>query len=105
MPATHRLRASPETCRAGVFDAAFPPVLTVRSGDRIEVQCVSGRAEVLPPPGSGFTVPPELSAVIAANPGMQVGHILTGPIAVEGGEPGDMLEVRIERIEPGAVWG
>jgi acetamidase/formamidase len=80
-------------------------VLTIRSGDAVEVQCVSGRTEVLPQAGSGFTAPPELSAVIAANPGPMAGHILTGPIAIEGAEPGDMLEVRIERIEPGADWG
>ena len=103
--AFHTLRASPETARAGVFSAAFPPVLTIAPGDTVEVQCVSGRAEVLPPPESGFTVPPELRAIIAANPGAQVGHILTGPIAVAGAEPGDTLEVRIERIEPGADWG
>jgi acetamidase/formamidase len=36
---------------------------------------------------------------------MRRGHILTGPIAIEGAEPGDTLEVRIERIEPGADWG
>jgi acetamidase/formamidase len=34
-----------------------------------------------------------------------VGHILTGPIAIEGAEPGDTLEIRIDRIEPGADWG
>lgn len=103
--AFHTLRASPETARAGVFNAAFPPVLTIAPGDTVEVQCVSGRAEVLPPPGSGLAVPPELSAIIAANPGMQVGHILTGPIAIAGAEPGDTLEIRIDRIEPGAGWG
>jgi acetamidase/formamidase len=103
--ASHSLRASPETVRAGVFNAAFPPVLRIASGDTVEVQCVSGRTEVLPPAGSGMTVPPELTAIIAANPGMQVGHIMTGPIEIAGAAPGDMLEVRIERIEPGADWG
>jgi acetamidase/formamidase len=102
---SHRLRASPETVRAGVFNASFPPVLCIASGDTVEVQCVSGRAEVLPPAGSGMAVPPELAAIIAANPGMQVGHILTGPIEIAGAEPGDTVEIRIERIEPGADWG
>jgi acetamidase/formamidase len=27
------------------------------------------------------------------------GHILTGPVAIEGAEPGDMLEIRIEKID------
>jgi len=103
--AQHTLRAAPETVRAGVFDAAFPPVLSIVSGDTVEVQCVSGRTEVLPPPGSGMTVPAELAAILDANPGLQTGHILTGPIAIDGAETGDTLEIRIERIEPGADWG
>jgi len=103
--AFHTLRAAPDTVRAGVFDATFPPVLGIASGDTVEVQCVSGRAGVLPPRDSGMTVPPALEAIIAANPGMRAGHILTGPIAVAGAEPGDMLEIRVERIEPGADWG
>lgn len=103
--ALHRLHAAPDTVRIGTFDARIPPVLTIQPGDTVEVQCVSGREEVLPPPGSGLTVPEALSAIIAANPGMAPGHICTGPIAIAGAEPGDMLEVRIERIEPGADWG
>ena len=35
----------------------------------------------------------------------RAGHIVTGPIAIAGAEPGDMLEIRIEQIEPGADWG
>ena len=103
--AQHQLRASPQTVRIGVFDATFPPVMTIESGDRVVVQCVSGRDEVMPPASAGLTVPPELSAIIAANPAMRAGHIVTGPIAIAGAEPGDMLEIRIEKIEPGADWG
>jgi len=102
---THNLRASPETVRIGVFNAMFPPVMTIESGDRVEVQCVSGREPVMPPADSPFTVPPELSAIIAANPGVQAGHIVTGPIAIAGAMPGDTLEIRIEKIVPGADWG
>jgi acetamidase/formamidase len=101
----HRLRANPETVRIGVFNAAFPPVMTIESGDTVEVQCVSGRESVMPPPDSPFTIPPELSAIVAANPGVQAGHIVTGPIAIAGAMPGDTLEVRIEQIVPGADWG
>ena len=103
--AHHTLRAAPETVRIGAFDARFPPVMTIASGDSVTVQCVSGREAVLPPPGSGLTIPPELAAIIAANPDMPPGHICSGPIAIEGAMPGDMLEVRIEKIEPGADWG
>jgi acetamidase/formamidase len=104
MPA-HTLRALPETTRIGVFSASFPPVLTIAPGDTVEVQCISGRPSVLPPEGSGFTIPPALKAVIEANREPWLGHIMTGPIAVAGAEPGDTLEVRVDRIEPGADWG
>ena len=102
---THTLRAAPETVRIGVFDAEFPAIITIESGDTVQVQCVSGREEVLPPSGSSLVIPPELSAIIAANPGSRAGHIVTGPIAVAGAMPGDMLEIRIDAIEPGANWG
>ena len=102
---THTLRAAPDTVRIGVFDAEFPSIMTIESGDTVEVQCVSGREEVMPPPGSSMTVPPELTAILAANPGSRAGHIVTGPIAIAGAMPGDMLEIRIEKIVPGANWG
>src|SRR5471030_217044 len=101
----HTLRAAPDTVRIGVFDAEFPPIMTIRSGDTVQVQCVSGREEVMPPPGSPMIVPPELTAILAANPGVQAGHIVTGPIAIAGAMPGDTLEIRIEKIVPGADWG
>jgi acetamidase/formamidase len=102
---THTLRAAPDTVRIGVFDAEFPPIMSIESGDTVEVQCVSGRDEVMPPPGSPMIAPPELTAILAANPGTRAGHIVTGPIAVAGAMPGDMLEIRIEKIVAGANWG
>ena len=91
--------------RWGTFDAAYPPVLTVESGDTVVLECVSGGPEVMPPPGSGLTIPPALAAIHAANLPRAGGHILTGPVAVAGASPGDMLEVRIDKIELGADWG
>jgi acetamidase/formamidase len=102
--ATHRLPATPETVRWGMFDAAFPPVLTVNSGDTVVIECVSGGADVMPPPGSGMAIPPALAAIQAAVP-RGPGHIVTGPVAVAGAQPGDMLEVAIESIAFGADWG
>ena len=103
--ATHRLSAGPETARWGMFDAAFPPLLTVDSGDTVVLECVSGAPEVMPPPGSGFRIPPALAAIHASNIPRAGGHILTGPVAVAGAMPGDMLEVRIDKIELGNDWG
>ena len=102
---THTLAATPETVRIGQFDASFAPVLTIASGDSVRVQCVSGRASVMPPPGSGLHVPDALAAIVAAYPDPPPGHIVTGPIAIAGAEPGDTLEIQIDAIEPGADWG
>ncbi|MDQ1078424.1 acetamidase/formamidase family protein [Pseudoroseomonas cervicalis] len=109
MSTTHRLDAAPETVRFGAFDAAFAPVLTVASGDRVVMQCVSGPAQVMPPPESGLAVPPELQAIhaaVAEGRLAQLGpHLVTGPVAVAGAEAGDALRVEIEAIELGADWG
>ena len=52
-----------------------------------------------------FHVPPELADVHAKNERMVPGHILTGPIAVEGAEPGDVLEVDILDVQLRQDWG
>jgi acetamidase/formamidase len=103
--ATHRLEPTPTTVRWGTFDAAYPPLITINSGDTVVLECVSGGPEVMPPPGSGLRIPPKLAAIHDANIPRVGGHILTGPVAVAGAEPGDMLEVHIDRIELGADWG
>jgi acetamidase/formamidase len=103
--ATHRIAASPETIRWGIFDAAFPPLLTVASGDTVVLECLSGTPEMLPPADRGFTIPPALLDIHRANPPRMSGHILTGPVAIAGAEPGDTLEVRIDAIELGSDWG
>jgi acetamidase/formamidase len=59
----------------------------------------------MPAAGSGMAIPPALAAIHAANLPRVGGHIITGPVAVAGAEPGDMLEVKIEKIEFGADWG
>ncbi len=103
--AMHRIPAIASTIRWGTFDAAYKPVVLVNSGDTVVLECLSGGPEVMPPPGSGLTVPPALAALHAANPPRAPGHILTGPVAIAGAMPGDLLEVRIDKIEVGADWG
>ncbi len=102
---THRISATPETVRWGTFSADYPPVLTIASGDTVTLECVSGAPDVMPPPGSGLVVPPALARIHQSNPPRLGPHILTGPVAVIGAEPGDMLEVQIDAIELGADWG
>jgi acetamidase/formamidase len=109
MSATHHLAATPETMRLGAFDASFGPVLTVASGDTVVMQCVSGLTEAMPPASSGLAVP---EALLPVHEAVRDGrlprlgpHLLTGPVAVAGAEPGDALRIDIEAIELGADWG
>ena len=101
---TYTLKPTPQTVAWGHYDATDKPVLTVKSGDTVVVHTLltnspTGleKAGVAP-----ADVEPSLRAVFdgvpaaARGPG---GHILTGPIAIEGAEPGDVLEVRIKRID------
>lgn len=101
----HHLMATPQTVVWGRFGAAIPPVLTVVPGDQVVVETLSGIAELYPPAGSGMAVSPALREINEANLPFRWGHLLTGPIAIEGAMPGDVLEVRIDEIVPGADWG
>ena len=100
---SHHLDASVETCHWGLFDARLEPVLRVASGDRVTIDSVSGGPDALPPPG--FHVPPELHEIHARSVRHLPGHILTGPVFVDGAEPGDTLEVRIIDVRLRQDWG
>ena len=101
----YRLPATPETIRLGLFDAAIPPVLIIESGDSVEMQCLSGGLEVMPPADAGLVIPPPLAAIHGRDAYRLGPHMLTGPVAIRGAKPGDMLEVRFEAVEPAADWG
>jgi acetamidase/formamidase len=99
----HRLSPDVHSVHWGWFDASLEPVLTIDSGDRVTVETVSGGKANLP--GPGYHVPPELHRIHAGVERRMPGHILTGPIAVRGAEPGDVLEIRILDIQLRQDWG
>ena len=100
----HQLHSSPETCHWGFFEAKLKPVLTIASGDEVTIDTISGGPEVVPD-RNRFHVPPELAEVHARSERMVPGHILTGPVAVTGAEPGDVLEVDILDVQLRQDWG
>jgi len=100
----HLLQSSPETCHWGFFEARLKPVLRIESGDEVTVDTISGGPEMVPD-RTRFHVPPELFEVHARSERMLPGHILTGPIAVNDAEPGDVLEVHILDVKPRQDWG
>jgi acetamidase/formamidase len=100
--AHYTLDATPATVAWGHYDATSKPALTIRSGDSVTVHTlITSSPPALEKAGvAPADVQPSLRAIFAnvtdKGPG---GHILTGPIAIEGAEPGDTLEIRIGRID------
>jgi acetamidase/formamidase len=101
----HHLPAAPGTVRWGHWDGTLPPVLTIRSGDTVTIDTLSGEPADLPDAASGFAVLLEHRAVIGAGYQGPGPHFLTGPIAIDGARPGDVLEVRIRDIAYLQAWG
>lgn len=107
--ADYQLKVTPQTIAWGYYWAGAKPVLTVKSGDTVEVQCVSvANPQTLMRAGlREDQIEPEILRNYkeipreARGPG---GHPLTGPIAIEGAEPGDVLEIRIKQIRLGADY-
>jgi acetamidase/formamidase len=101
-PATYTLKPTPKTVAWGYYDASTPPVLRVQSGDTVEIQTLP--AGILPAQLEAAGLPPAqveqshrdiVREVTNKGPGA---HILTGPIYVQGAQPGDVLEIRIQSI-------
>jgi acetamidase/formamidase len=98
----HRLLPTPHTATWGYFDPHTPPALTVRPGDTVEVETLAAisspywEAAGLP---HDKVQPALLEIERDRKDPWDIAHILTGPIYVEGAEPGDALEVRILSID------
>ncbi|HWA93527.1 MAG TPA: acetamidase/formamidase family protein [Terracidiphilus sp.] len=97
------LPASPSTVAWGYYWSEAKPVLTVHSGDTVRVQTLStcGSTERMEEEGVKATDIPAYNTEIYdkvkdRGPG---GHILTGPIAIDEAEPGDVLEVDILKVD------
>lgn len=104
MVAEHRLPSLPGNLHWGNFDPALAPVLEIASGDIVHVDCLCGQPDVLPSEEE-YELLPELREAYARVPRPIAGHLMTGPIAVRGAEPGDTLEVRILDIRLRQNWG
>ena len=101
-PQTYTLKATPATVAWGYYDAKASPVLRIRSGDTVTFETLitnspTGleKAGVLPEQVQQ-SLRDVFSSVTNKGPG---GHILDGPVYIEEAEPGDTLEVRIQKID------
>lgn len=116
----HVLPVSPKTVHWGYFSKVVAPSLVVKSGDQVTIETLTHHAnddhermvagdagaesvfewtrghKALSRRGAGSTVGP-----FKLGEGEGVGvHLLTGPVVIEGAEPGDVLEVRILDVRP-----
>ena len=97
---THELKLTPGNVHWGNFDARIEPVLRIASGDTVRVETMLTFPERLKTLGvSDEEIPNSVREVAASRPPEAPGNALTGPIFVQGAEPGDMLEVRLLRFE------
>lgn len=98
---------------------ADEPVLTIASGDTVVIDTVSHEG-ILPDQGQDpaaffaqHGVPAEavlddaiaIAAEAPRDHAVDGPHVVTGPIRVEGARPGDLLRIRVDRLEPRVPYG
>ena len=117
-PTEHFVPSRPETVSWGWFPLDKPPVLTIASGDIVRIDTLShagstqsdhpevslGRAGITPD-----EILPDVIDFWASREGRpregRSGHVITGPIAIEGAEAGDMLEIQILELTTRVPYG
>lgn len=96
------LPATDETVQWGWFNNAETPRARIQSGDTIILETMmASQNQILP----GVSIE-EITRLRVDNPGRGP-HTITGPVFIEGAEPGDVLKVKINRIVPrtyGCNW-
>jgi acetamidase/formamidase/AraC-like DNA-binding protein len=117
----HYLPANEKTVHWGYFSKSLPPVLTMNSGERVTIEALTHHAyddfdrmikgdpgverifhwtateKTIDRRGAG----PMDASVYGRGAGEGFGvHLCTGPVAVAGAEPGDVIELRILSVRP-----
>lgn len=99
---TYTLKATPKTVAWGYYDAAAETVLHIKSGDTVIFETlITNSPNGLEKAG---VAPDQVQQnlrdiykeITTHGPG---GHILNGPVYVDGAEPGDTLEIHIRKID------
>jgi len=92
---TYILPATPATSQWGVFDSSQKPVLTIKPGDTVAIETMAASDNQVVPGTTVDQIIQMQNAVKNRGP-----HTLTGPIFVEGAEPGDVLKIHFNKILP-----
>ncbi|HUR72314.1 MAG TPA: acetamidase/formamidase family protein [Candidatus Limnocylindrales bacterium] len=110
------LKSLPDTVLWGYIAANLPPALTIKSGQIVEIEALShqGLTTNKDPerffagygiPGADVLADAKIIYSEVKRPKGASVHILTGPIYVEGAEPGDTLEIRVHDIKFRVPYG
>ncbi len=110
------LKSTPDTILWGYIAANLQPALTIKSGQIVEIEALShqGLTTNKDPEKffAGYGIPgnevladaKSIYAEVKRPKGASV-HILTGPIYIEGADPGDTLEIRVHDIKFRVPYG
>ncbi len=107
LQAQHLVRVTPSTVQWGYFAAEAKPVLTVKPGELVTIDTIVGIPDMLEELGAAVDDPIREMKEMYANvkdrgPGP---HFLTGPVAIEGAMPGDVLEIEIVEVRLRSPYG
>ncbi|MDB5287314.1 MAG: Acetamidase/Formamidase [Mucilaginibacter sp.] len=103
----HVVRSVPENMVFGYYGADVPAVARVKDGDIVEIQTINTTGISKSDPEAFFkrnNFPLDTEHAqdviniiknVKPDPGGLRGHMLTGPVFIEGAEPGDMMEIRV----------
>jgi len=99
----YNLPATKENVQWGWLDVNEPPKLTINSGDTVSVETLYHALDQIKPTSTDHTLTgPSMDELVKLRKANDGGgpHSLTGPIYVNGAEPGDTLEIRILKTVP-----
>jgi acetamidase/formamidase len=110
------LRSTPETVSWGWIAADLPPVLRVQSGQTIRIDTVSHQGINTPQDPVSYFAAAGISPAQVLQDAQEIfskvkraagagPHVITGPVHIEGAQPGDMLEVRVLDVEVRVPYG
>lgn len=101
------VRSIPQNMVYGYYGADVPPVAKAKDGDVVEIQCINTTGISARDPEAFFKKNNysldtehakdvvDIMKNVKRQSGNPTGHMLTGPVEIEGAEVGDMMEIRV----------
>ncbi len=101
MTKIHELKATVYTVKWGYYDNYWKPVLTIESGDFVDIEALNHQSGDAPDLLFDDAIK-EIYDVVVRDMG---DHIITGPIYVKDAEPNDIIEMKIIETKPRMNYG